>query len=352
MAKKKKKNKVNYLTQTKLGERFNMSSVSMGKILAEMGLRDETTKLPTEKALEANYAEVVKYEGKIPMAIWKSPVVELIRGHIESMSEAGSVTELNPLQKLIQKHEDSDPTDYANKEALHFLAANYHKPQVKLYLSESKRYHGIRTINQWFKQAAASERCCLPLTLKSAESEAEWMAVDNWKNSGRHKDMDRSADSDGDAGIDINNDGNDDASKNPSQYESLIAYVDGSFDGHNWSSAAVILDERGGFIEEIVGKGHIHNQSRNVTGEVYGAISAIDCALKKDIPILIYHDYIGIAKWADDEWKANLPLTQDYKRYVKESRKRIGIRFKHVKGHSGNKWNDRADYLAKSVLGI
>ena len=66
--------------------------------------------------------------------------------------------------------------------------------------------------------------------------------------------------------------------------------------------------------------------------------------------ITIYHDYMGIGKWACDEWKANLPLTKDYKEFIKESRKKIEIKFVKVKGHSGNKYNEMADKLARDVL--
>jgi ribonuclease HI len=64
----------------------------------------------------------------------------------------------------------------------------------------------------------------------------------------------------------------------------------------------------------------------------------------------IYHDYEGIGAWADRRWKANNPLTQGYRDFVAEARKTLEIKFVKVKGHSGNKYNDMADRLAKAAL--
>ena len=53
---------------------------------------------------------------------------------------------------------------------------------------------------------------------------------------------------------------------------------------------------------------------------------------------------------ADDEWKANLDMTKAYKSYIRECRKNMRINFVKVKGHSGDKYNDMADALAKAAL--
>ena len=52
------------------------------------------------------------------------------------------------------------------------------------------------------------------------------------------------------------------------------------------------------------------------------------------------------------EWKTNTKGTTDYKKYIDSVSGRIDIRFVKVKGHSGEKGNNRADQLAKGALGI
>ena len=80
---------------------------------------------------------------------------------------------------------------------------------------------------------------------------------------------------------------------------------------------------------------------------------AINYCLEHGIDeVTIYHDYEGISKWANNEWKANHRLTQDYKSFVAEARKKMTIDFVKVKAHTGNKYNEIADKLAKKALGI
>ena len=68
--------------------------------------------------------------------------------------------------------------------------------------------------------------------------------------------------------------------------------------------------------------------------------------------ITIYYDYEGIEKWADGVWKANKPGTQRYKAFIAEKRNQITITFKKVAAHTGVKYNEMADMLAKKALGI
>lgn len=135
----------------------------------------------------------------------------------------------------------------------------------------------------------------------------------------------------------------------------LTAYVDGSY--HNvtkeFSYGVVILlgDEEYCFYEklsdpELAGM-------RNVAGEIKGAEAAMRYALEHGYnKITIYHDYEGIARWCTGDWKANKPGTQAYKAYYDSICDRVQVSFEKVKGHSGDKYNDMADHLAKQALGI
>ena len=90
---------------------------------------------------------------------------------------------------------------------------------------------------------------------------------------------------------------------------------------------------------------------RNVAGEIMGSELAMKKALEFGMRSLcIYHDYQGIASWCLGDWKTNKEGTRAYKEYFDSICDKIDIRFVKVKGHSGDKYNDLADELAKSVI--
>lgn len=137
--------------------------------------------------------------------------------------------------------------------------------------------------------------------------------------------------------------------------ESVIAYVDGSYraDTQEFSYGMVILQngEEHCFCKKIEDKelALMHN----VAGEIKGSEAAMQYAMDHQIPeITIYHDYEGIAKWCTGAWKANKSGTQAYQAFYQEATKKVKVHFVKVKGHSNDKYNDMADQLAKSALGI
>lgn len=143
----------------------------------------------------------------------------------------------------------------------------------------------------------------------------------------------------------------------PSQNSSggVIAYVDGSYrsDTGEFSYGMVILQdgEEHTFCQKMTDKelALMHN----VAGEIKGSEAAMQYAMDHNIPeITIYHDYEGIAKWCTGAWKANKSGTQTYQAFYQAASKKIKIHFVKVKGHSNDKYNDMADQLAKSALGI
>lgn len=132
-------------------------------------------------------------------------------------------------------------------------------------------------------------------------------------------------------------------------------YVDGSYNSatEEFSYGMVVL---------LGGQEETYSQSfrdeelatmRNVAGEIKGAEAAMQYALDHGIrEIAIYHDYEGIAKWCLGEWKTNKEGTKAYKAFYDKARSQVKISFVKVAGHSGNKYNDMADKLAKEALGI
>ncbi|NBG86996.1 ribonuclease H1 domain-containing protein [Isachenkonia alkalipeptolytica] len=138
----------------------------------------------------------------------------------------------------------------------------------------------------------------------------------------------------------------------------LKAYVDGSYNqGTKEYSCGVVLLLNG---KELLfsKKGNAPHLAsmRNVAGELLGAQYAMAFALKnqgKFKELWIYHDYTGIEKWCTGEWKTKQAGTEAYKKYYQEKiRGKVDVRFKKVRAHSGDHYNDKADELAKKALDL
>lgn len=138
--------------------------------------------------------------------------------------------------------------------------------------------------------------------------------------------------------------------------EGLFIYVDGSFavDKGNYSYGLVAVKD-GEIIYKDKGTG-VDKEAvslRNVSGEVLGAKMAVEYAIKNGFKeITIAYDYQGVESWAIGTWKRNNRITAEYNEFMQSKMKEVKIRFKKIKGHSGHKYNDLADKLAKEALGI
>ena len=134
-----------------------------------------------------------------------------------------------------------------------------------------------------------------------------------------------------------------------------VAYVDGSYNVKTteFSYGAVIFV--GDTVVEM-SKAFLDPElatMRNVAGEIMGARAAMEYCIENGFDKLdIYYDYQGIEKWCTGDWKTTKPGTTKYKEYYDSIKARLDVRFVKVKGHSGDKYNDRADKLAKTALGI
>ena len=141
----------------------------------------------------------------------------------------------------------------------------------------------------------------------------------------------------------------------PKAHEETVAYVDGSYNikTGEYSYGVVILHNG----EEITMNKAFSDKDmaamRNVAGEIMGASCAMEWARENGVSeIGIYYDYQGIESWCTGEWKTNKEGTSNYAELYKEISKTVKVNFHKVKGHSGDKYNDMADRLAKDALGI
>ncbi len=134
----------------------------------------------------------------------------------------------------------------------------------------------------------------------------------------------------------------------------ITAYVDGSYrhDLRKYAFGCVLLLPDGSCILKS-GSGDREDSAklRNVTGEMLGAMTAVQWCLQNGYHALdLYYDYLGIEMWACGKWKTNLDLTGKYAAYMQEKARLMEIRFHKVKAHTGDLFNEKADQLAKKAL--
>ena len=135
----------------------------------------------------------------------------------------------------------------------------------------------------------------------------------------------------------------------------LIAYVDGSYhNGTGEFSYGMVLIH--GSVEQTFCQKFTDTDlatMRNVAGEIKGAEAAMRYAVEQGFgKLYIFHDYEGIAKWCQGAWKTNKEGTKAYKAYFDSIQDKLEVVFVKVAAHTGDKYNEMADQLAKSALGI
>lgn len=134
------------------------------------------------------------------------------------------------------------------------------------------------------------------------------------------------------------------------------AYVDGSYEHciREYGSGVIIL--KNGEVQKTYSeKGNEESlvTMRNVAGEIEAAKLAMSYCLDNNIEnLVLYFDYEGIEKWCTGVWKTNKTGTIDYKKYYDSIKDKLNVKFVKVKAHSGDKYNEEADKLAKKAIGL
>lgn len=134
------------------------------------------------------------------------------------------------------------------------------------------------------------------------------------------------------------------------------AYVDGSYEHciKEYGSGVVILKD-GNILKTYSIKGNDESlvTMRNVAGEIEAAKLAMNYCMEENIEnLILYFDYEGIEKWCTGAWKTNKSGTIEYKAFYDKVKEKLNVKFVKVKAHSGDKYNEEADKLAKKAIGI
>ncbi|EOU1725868.1 ribonuclease H1 domain-containing protein [Clostridium perfringens] len=135
--------------------------------------------------------------------------------------------------------------------------------------------------------------------------------------------------------------------------DEAIIYVDGSYDNNikRYGYGAIIFNKN--MKKVIQGNGEEKDliELRNVAGELKAAINSIKYSIDNGIKkIYLHYDYIGIENWFTGEWKANTEFTKAYVSFANKVKDLIEVNFIKVKAHSGDKYNEEVDLIAKNSV--
>ncbi len=129
----------------------------------------------------------------------------------------------------------------------------------------------------------------------------------------------------------------------------LRIYVDGSFlEGFPKAGWGFIVVDNDTEIAHGSGVTVFDAESRNIDGECMASYQAMKWLEANDKTAVICHDYEGVARWAKGEWKAKSSIAQ---KYVEACRPLVHrVSFEKVAAHTGVKWNEAVDQLAKNAI--
>lgn len=138
--------------------------------------------------------------------------------------------------------------------------------------------------------------------------------------------------------------------KESAEKDDLVVYVDGSYRNSDKSHSYGVYmfnDE-----EEYTYSKRFFKDSdmRNVSGEIKGAMRAMEEAAKLGKKkIYLHYDYEGIRSWALGFWKTNKEGTIYYKNFYDSIKDKLEVKFIKVEAHTGVKYNELVDKLAKEA---
>ena len=129
----------------------------------------------------------------------------------------------------------------------------------------------------------------------------------------------------------------------------LRVFVDGSFSPDFPKSGwAFVVTENDVEIARGSGITAFDAESRNIDGEFMASYQAMRWLDSNDKTGTICHDYEGIARWAKGEWQAKSNIAKRYVAAAKPYLHRVS--FEKVAAHTGVKWNELVDQLAKDAI--
>lgn len=125
-------------------------------------------------------------------------------------------------------------------------------------------------------------------------------------------------------------------------------YTDGSYLNGNVAYAFVILEQGVEAYEDcgVVPPGFAG--SRQVGGEIYAVLKALDWFEEHGVGAAsVHYDFANLALWVSGAYKANTFISRTLVERVRGSK--VQLSWRKVRAHTGVRWNERVDELAKSA---
>jgi len=132
----------------------------------------------------------------------------------------------------------------------------------------------------------------------------------------------------------------------PAESNIYEVFVDGSYiAGVTGYGAVIYLGEE---IKAEISGTVPDAQFRQFGGELKSVVEALKWCQNNNVKkARINYDYQGIEKFASGKWKAKNPLSKEYVNFILKTE--IEIEWRHIKSHTGNLKNDKADFLAQKA---
>lgn len=130
----------------------------------------------------------------------------------------------------------------------------------------------------------------------------------------------------------------------------VLLYTDGSYsskrDAIGWGYVVVANGES---LRYRYGRNtDKYKDSRQIAGEATAVLQGLDWCISQGYQsVTVCHDLEHISNWISGTYKATTIISNAYVNYMKEKMAAIDVHFRKVKSHSGDKWNEMADSLAK-----
>ena len=137
----------------------------------------------------------------------------------------------------------------------------------------------------------------------------------------------------------------------------IDVYVDGSYNvKNNKIGYAYIFVKKGKKLSQGSNweyDGESTYELKNIYGELRAAIIAVEKGIEMNaLGVNLFYDFNGIQKYADYEWSSSEEFIISYANKMRSLRNQININFIKVYSHTGDKYNDKVDKLAKLACGI
>ncbi len=138
-----------------------------------------------------------------------------------------------------------------------------------------------------------------------------------------------------------------------SDQDCVDIYVDGSCNADASAIGYGVVIIRDNRVYEFSGEvtDPSYREFRNIAGEIEASMFAMRYCLDNGIGgVRLHFDYSGLRDWCTGAWKCRNVLTQGYKEFYDGIKDRLSVIWVKVEAHTGNRYNELADKLAKKCF--